>query len=64
MEVPRLGAESELHMPAYTAATATQIPLASATDLPCSLQGRLLYPLNRPGIETASLWLLVGFLIR
>ena len=37
MEVPRLGVESELHLPAYTTATATQDP-SCICDLHCSLQ--------------------------
>ena len=37
MEVPRLGAELELHLPAYTTATAT-LDLSHIFDLCCTLQ--------------------------
>ena len=39
MEVPRLGVESELQLPAYTTATATgTLDLSHICDLPHSLQ--------------------------
>ena len=46
MEVPRLGAESELQLPAYAIATATPDPLTHRA---------------RPAIEPASSWMLVRF---
>ena len=47
MEIPRLGAESELQLPAYTTATATQ-SLRHNCDLHCSLwQHQILNPLSK-----------------
>jgi len=63
MEVPRLGGvESELQLPAYTAATATW-----DLSLICNLhyssrQHRILNPLSEAGgIEPATSWFLVRF---
>ena len=62
MEVPRLGVESELQRPAYTTATATQ-DLSHVCDLHhSSWQRRILNPLNKAGMEPASLRILVSFL--
>ena len=63
MEVPRLGVESELKLPAYTTATATWIQAESVTYSlhPSSWQRWILKPLSgAPGIEPVS-WILVGF---
>ena len=62
MEVPRLGVQSELQLPAYTTATATQ-DLSHICDLPhSSRQCRILNPLSEPGIELPSSRILLGFL--
>ena len=62
MEVPRLGAESELHLPAYTRATAMQDP-RRICDLHHLSRGKAGSPTHwaRPRIEPAFLWILVGF---
>ena len=61
MEVPRLGVKSELQLPAYTTATATQDPSHICDLRHSSPQHRILNPLSEAGIETASSWILVGF---
>ena len=54
MEVPRLGVESELQLPAYTTATAI-LDLSRVCDLHhSSWQHQILNPLRRPGIEPVS----------
>ena len=50
MEVPRLGAESELQLPAYTTATATL-----DLSLICNLQCRILNPLSEARDRTRVL---------
>ena len=62
MEVPRLGAESELQLPAYAAATATAMPDLSRV---CNLhhnsrKHRILNLLSVASIELASSWMLLG----
>jgi len=58
MEVPRLGVEMELQLPAY--ATATQ-DLSCTCDLhPNSWQRQILSPLSEARIEPTSSWGLVG----
>ena len=61
MEVPRLGVEWELQVPAY--ATATEIPDPSCVcDLHhSSWQCQTLIHWARPGFEPATSWFLVGF---
>ena len=55
MEVPRLGAESELQLPAYTRATATP-DLSQVCDLPHSSQQRwILNPLSKVRYGTCNL---------
>ena len=63
MEVPRLGAESELQLLAYTTATAiaTWDPNHIFNPHHSSQQHQIPEPL-RPGIELASSWILVGFI--
>jgi len=56
MEVPRLGAKSELQLQAYGTAIAMLDP---SHGLP---QHWILNPLSKTGIEPASSWILVGFL--
>ena len=61
MEVPKLGVESELQLPAYTTATATR-NLSRICDLRhSSWQCRILTHCSRPGIGPALSWILVGF---
>ena len=59
IEVPRLGVESELHLLAYTTATAMQDP-SCISDLHHSSRPHQI-PLMRPEIEPTSSWILVGF---
>ena len=52
MEVPRLGAESELpHLPAYTTATATQDPSHVCDLHHCTRQGQIFNPLGCQGFN-------------
>ena len=61
MEIPRLGAELELRLPAYATATATLHP-SCVCDLtiPHGNTGSLTH-WARPGIELAYSWILVRF---
>ena len=60
-EVPRLGVELELQVPAYAIAAATQDP-SHVCDLHHSSQQHwILNHWAKPGIETASSWWLVRF---
>ena len=52
MEVPRLGVQSELQLPAYTTATATQDPSCICDLHHSSQQRRILNPLSRAGDGT------------
>ena len=61
MDVPRLGVESELQLPAYTTATATLDPSLVCNLHHSSRQHQILNPLVRPGIKPASPWTLFGF---
>ena len=61
MEVPRLGVESELQLPAYTLATAMQDP-SCICDLHHSNIRSLMHE-ARPGIKPASSPVLVRFII-
>ena len=61
MNVPRLGVESELQLPAYTIATATPDPSRVCDLHHSSWQHQLLNPLSKAGIEPASSWLIVVF---
>ena len=55
MEIPRLGVESEMQLPPYTTATATQDP-NHICDLPCSLWPcRILNPLSEARDRTCNL---------
>ena len=61
MEIPRLGIQSELQLPAYTTVTATW-DLSCVCSLHCSLwQHRILNPVSEPGMEPSSSWILVRF---
>ena len=62
MEVPRLGAESELQLPAYTIATATPHPSLVCNYTAACGNVRFLNPLSVTGIEPESLWILGGFI--
>ena len=55
MEVPRLRAESEMQLPAYTTATATK-DLSDVCDLHCSSWQRWILE-----IKSESSWTLAGF---
>ena len=62
MEVPRLGVEWELQLPAYATATATQ-DLSCICDLyHSSWQCQILNPLNEARDSTCISWILVEFL--
>ena len=61
MEVPRLGVELELQLPANTTATATSDP-SRICDLHHSSIGSLTH-WGKPGIELTSSWILGGFVI-
>ena len=61
MEVPRLGVESELQLPAYATATQCQIGAESATYTTAHGNTEWLTHWARPGIKPASSWILVGF---
>ena len=55
MEVPRLGVQSELQLPAYTTATATQDPSCVCNLHPSSRQCRILNPLIEASDRTPNL---------
>ena len=55
MEVPRLGAESELQLPAYTTATATPDPSRVCDLHHSSQQRRILNPLSKARDRTLNL---------
>ena len=63
MEVPRLGVESELYLPAYTTATATQDSshIRAVTYTTAHSNTGPLTHWARPGIEPASSWIPVRF---
>ena len=62
MEVPRLGVEWELQLPAYTTATATRDPAVSVTYN--TAHGSAGSPTHgaRPGIQPVLSCILVGFI--
>ena len=61
MEIPRLGIESELQLPAYVTATAMQ-DLSHVCDLHHgSQQRRILNPLSEARNRTRNPWYLVEF---
>ena len=64
MEVPRLGVESELQLPAYIIATATQDPSCICDLYHSSQQRQILNPLSKAKDEPASSWILVRFINR
>ena len=61
MEVPRLGVECELQLPAYATATAKPDPSHVCNLYHSSQQCQILNPL-RPGMESPSSWILVRFI--
>ena len=61
MEVPRLGVESELLLPAYATATATTDRKTSVTYTTAHSNAGSLTHWARPGIELATSWLLLRF---
>ena len=60
-EVPRLGINSELQLPAYTTAKATRGPSHVCDLHHSSHQLWILNPPSETRDRTASLWILVGF---
>ena len=60
---PRLGVESELQLPAYTTARATQDPRHSCNLHHNSPQRRIPNPLSEARDRTSSSWILVGSLL-
>ena len=63
MEVPRVGAELELQLPAYTRATVTP-DLSHICDTTAYSNTGSLTHWSRPGIKLLSSWMLVGFVNR
>ena len=61
MEVPRLGVELELQVPAYARATATWDPSLVCNLHHSSWQYRIVNPLSEGRDRTATSWFLVGF---
>ena len=61
MEVPRLGVESELQLPAYTTAIATPDPSHVCDLHHSSQQCRILNPLSKARDQPTSSWILVRF---
>ena len=61
MEVPRLGIQSELLLPAYATATAMPDQVASVTYTTAHGNARSLTPWARPVIKPSTSWFLVGF---
>ena len=56
MDVPRLGVESELQLPAYSTATAMLDPSLICDLHHSSRQHRILNPLSKARDETCILW--------
>ena len=61
MEVPRLGVELQLQLPAYTIATATRSPSCVCNLCHSSQPPRILNLLSEAWDQTASSWMLVRF---
>ena len=62
MEVPRLGVELELQLPAYATTKALGIRAVSATCTTAHSDAGSLTHRVRPGIKLASSWILVRFI--
>ena len=62
MEVPRLGVESELQLPADTTAAATREPNHICNLHHSSQQCQSLSHWSRPGIEPVSSWIWIRFI--
>ena len=62
MEVPRLGVTWELQLLVYTTATATGIWTVSVTYTTAQSSTGFITHWTGPGIESASSWILVGFI--
>ena len=62
MEVPRLGIESELQLPAYITAAAMQDPNRIFNLHHSSWHRQILKPLSEARDQTVSSWMLVSFL--
>ena len=63
MEVPRLGVQSELQLPAYAIATVKWDPSPICDLYHSSWQSQSLAHWVSPGIKPASSWIPVGFVI-
>jgi len=61
MEVPRLGVELELQLPAHTTATVTADPSLIGNLHHSSQQRWILNPLEEARDHTSVSWILVGF---
>ena len=61
MEIPKLGVESEVQLPAIATATATQIQAVSVTYTTAHGNAGSLTHRARPGIKPASSRILVGY---
>ena len=61
MEVPSLGVESELQLPAYATVTATHDPSLVCAYTIAHSNARSLTHWTRPEIKPKSSWILVGF---
>ena len=61
MEIPRLGVELELQLPAYTTATAMPDPSRICDLQHSSWQYQILNPLSKDRDRPMSSWFLVGF---
>ena len=62
IEVPRLGVESELQLPAYATATATKDPSRVCDLHHSSWRGWILNPLSKARDQPESSWIPVRFL--
>ena len=62
MEVPRLGVQSELQLPAYATVTATPDPSCIFDLHHSSWQSGILNPLSETRDGPVSSWILVGFI--
>ena len=62
VEVPRLGIQSELQLPAHTVATTTQVPSCVCTYTTAHINTGSLTHWLRPGIEPTSARILVGLI--
>ena len=62
LDIPRLGVESEMLLPAYTTAPAMQDPSRIFNLYHSSLQHWILNPLSQAKDQTPSSWILIRFI--